>query len=121
MCSFFIVIQPTAGTPTPEVHIFGAAHVIDGIPSMEWMETQLRSREWGITIEIHASTNRSTVLAMMQEEGVLLVSPSLQENLSYVLAEAAVRHVPLLTFDVGGSSEVLDLQPDDQLTLCNET
>ena len=109
------------GTRAPDVLIFGTRAVIDDVPSDEWLNTQLHARQWSFPVRVHVGLNRSTVLSRVQEDGVLLVLPSLQENLPYVLAEAAVLDVPTVTFDVGGSREVLQLAADDALTMCNET
>ena len=103
----------------PAVFMYGPTGApIDGEDSEVWLNTRIRAGQWAIPVTVRFGVNRSDVLGRLQDEGVLLVVPSLQENLPYVLAEAALLNVPTVTFDVGGSREVLQLHAEDRLTFC---
>jgi len=47
-------------------------------------------------------------LATISQDGILLVLASMIDNMSYVLAEASVMRIPLLIYDVGGVTEMID-------------
>ncbi len=47
-------------------------------------------------------------LATISQDGVLLVLASMIDNMPYVLAEASVMRIPLLIYDVGGVTEMID-------------
>lgn len=51
---------------------------------------------------------REEALDKLQEEGFLLVQASLIDNMPYVLAEASVNGIPLIIYDVGGVTEMID-------------
>ena len=103
----------------PSVFMYGPSGApIDGEDSEHWIKTRTRVGQWAMPVTVRFGVNRSELLIRLQEEGVLLVVPSLQENLPYVLAEAALLNVPTVTFDVGGSREVLKLHAEDHLTFC---
>ena len=105
----------------PLVRIIGSPHLIENTPSLDWLAARIHTQTWNFPITVYPGLNRSAVLEMVQEEGVLLVVPSIRENLPYVLAEAAALRVPTVTFAVGGSREVLHVSAEDMLTFCNET
>ena len=103
----------------PAVFMYGSSAAIDGENSESWLTTRIREAKWAVPVVVQCGMNRSMILERLQEPGVLLVVPSLQENLPYALAEAAMLRVPTVTFDVGGSREVLLLHEDDRLTFCS--
>ena len=113
--------QTSRGLPIPEVLIIGSSRVIDGLPSDVWLDRYMEEHRWGFITHVHIGLNRSSALSLVRQEGILLVLPSLQENLPFVVAEAAMLGVPLLAFDVGGSHEVLKLQVEDKESYCKET
>ena len=47
-------------------------------------------------------------MAALNKEGMLVVFASPLENVPYTLAEVAVAGIPLLSFDVGGATELID-------------
>ena len=47
-------------------------------------------------------------LATISQDGILLVLASMIDNMPYVLAEASVMRIPLLIYDVGGVTEMID-------------
>ena len=51
---------------------------------------------------------RDKALATISADGILLVLASMIENMPYVLAEASVLRIPLLIYDVGGVTEMID-------------
>ena len=104
--------------PALNAMIFGTLSSIDGQRSDKWLEAQMANYNWSFPIIVHLGLNRSRVWSAMQQEGILLILPSVQENLSYVLAEAATLQIPTVTFDVGGSREILQLAAGDDLTFC---
>jgi hypothetical protein len=54
-------------------------------------------------------------MSAVSQEGMLVVFPSPLENVPYTLAEVAVAGTPLLTFDVGGASELIDPKTHEDL------
>ena len=107
--------------PSPVVRVFGVNDVMEWTPSSEWLGSQLHGQTLQFPISFHVGLHHSALVSYMREEGVLLVLPSVRGYLSTVLAEAALLHIPTVTFDNGGSREVMDVQPDDEFTFCNET
>ena len=110
--------EPALLRATFEAWIIGQEAVIDAQPSSLWLRHHLQQRPLPFPVHVHVGLNRSAVLALVARPGVLLVLPSLQENLPYSVAEGAMLRVPLVTFAVGGSREVLQLHQHDKLTLC---
>lgn len=51
---------------------------------------------------------RDKALATISADGILLVLASMIDNMPYVLAEASVMRIPLLIYDVGGVTEMID-------------
>ena len=51
---------------------------------------------------------RDKALATISADGILLVLASMNDNMPYVLAEASVMRIPLLIYDVGGVTEMID-------------
>lgn len=51
---------------------------------------------------------REEALAKLKEDGFLLVQASMIDNMPYVLAEASVHGIPLIIYDVGGVTEMID-------------
>ena len=47
-------------------------------------------------------------MATIGADGILLVLASMIDNMPYVLAEASVMRIPLLIYDVGGVTEMID-------------
>lgn len=47
-------------------------------------------------------------MATISADGILLVLASMIDNMPYVLAEASVMRIPLLIYDVGGVTEMID-------------
>ena len=54
-------------------------------------------------------------MAALNKEGMLVVFASPLENVPYTLAEVAVAGIPLLTFDVGGATELIDPKTHEEL------
>jgi hypothetical protein len=54
-------------------------------------------------------------MSAVGQEGMLVVFASPLENVPYTLAEVAVAGTPLLTFDVGGASELIDPKTHEDL------
>lgn len=54
-------------------------------------------------------------MAAVSQEGMLVVFTSPLENVPYTLAEVAVAGIPLVTFDVGGATELIDSKIHDDL------
>lgn len=54
------------------------------------------------------SLRRDKALATISADGILLVLASMIDNMPYVLAEASVMRIPLLIYDVGGVTEMID-------------
>lgn len=52
--------------------------------------------------------HRDKALATISADGILLVLASMIDNMPYVLAEASVMRIPLLIYDVGGVTEMID-------------
>ena len=52
--------------------------------------------------------HRDNALATISADGILLVLASMIDNMPYVLAEASVMRIPLLIYDVGGVTEMID-------------
>lgn len=55
-----------------------------------------------------ACAHRDKALATISADGILLVLASMIDNMPYVLAEASVMRIPLLIYDVGGVTEMID-------------
>ena len=51
---------------------------------------------------------RDKALETIAQSGMLLVLVSMVDNMPYVLAEASVMGIPLLIYDVGGVTEMID-------------
>ncbi len=58
---------------------------------------------------------RQRAMAAVTQEGMLVVFASPLENVPYTLAEVAVAGTPLLTFDVGGATELIDPKTHEDL------
>ena len=110
----------TAGSRFFEVMVFGTMSTIDGQPSDQWLNTQIINHTWSFPISVYIGLNRSMVWSIVRKAGALLVVPSLQENLSYVVAEGVTLGIPMVTFEVGGLREILVMAPDDMLTVCTQ-
>ena len=54
-------------------------------------------------------------MAALNKEGMLVVFASPLENVPYTLAEVAVAGIPLLSFDVGGATELIDPKTHEDL------
>ena len=54
-------------------------------------------------------------MSAINKEGMLVVFASPLENVPYTLAEVAVTGIPLLTFDVGGATELIDPKTHEDL------
>ncbi len=54
-------------------------------------------------------------MSAISTEGMLVVFASPLENVPYTLAEVAVAGVPLITFDVGGATEIIDPKTHEDL------
>ena len=54
-------------------------------------------------------------MSAINKEGMLVVFASPLENVPYTLAEVAVAGIPLLTFDVGGATELIDPRTHEDL------
>ena len=54
-------------------------------------------------------------MSAINKEGMLVVFASPLENVPYTLAEVAVMGIPLLTFDVGGATELIDPKAHEDL------
>jgi hypothetical protein len=54
-------------------------------------------------------------MAALGQEGVLVVFASALENVPLGMAEVALAHIPLITFDVGGSAELIDAREHEDL------
>ena len=51
---------------------------------------------------------RDEAMKHLKEDGILLVQASMIDNMPYVLAEASVNSIPLVIYDVGGVTEMID-------------
>lgn len=102
--------------PQFSVWFVGSDSEIDYMASTEWISA--RSKEWtSWNTVLHVNKPRDEALALIKSNGVMLVLPSLIENLPYVVAEAIVNEIPLLTFDTGGVREALQVHTSDKLTV----
>lgn len=108
------------GDPPPQVYMYGSAAMIEGRNSVDWLRNKINISSWSFSVQVLTGVKRPEILSRLQSGNFLLLVPSLQENLPYVLAEAAIARVPLVTFDVGASREVLKLGAGDDLTFCAE-
>ncbi len=92
--------------PRLEVDFIGSEAKIDMLPSREFLRR--RAAAWDFKVNILGGLLRSEALARIKSNGTLVVFSSLVENLPFVVAEACIEHVPFITFDVGGVSELFD-------------
>jgi hypothetical protein len=70
-------------------------------------------RKDGDQAAAHACRQRA--MQAVSKEGMLVVFTSPLENVPYTLAEVAVAGIPMVTFDVGGATELIDLKLHEDL------
>ncbi|CAL8463815.1 g3349 [Coccomyxa elongata] len=92
--------------PEFESYFVGAESKIDQVLSSTWLKAH--TRHWTWKNFIMANTPRDKALATISADGILLVLASMIDNMPYVLAEASVMRIPLLIYDVGGVTEMID-------------
>ena len=92
--------------PALEVLFIGGKSQVDMMPSIKYLET--RTDSWPFPTTIYGELPRSKAIAVLKEEGTMIVLASLIENLPFVLAEACIAEIPFVTFNVGGVTEMLD-------------
>ncbi|KAK9907269.1 hypothetical protein WJX75_000339 [Coccomyxa subellipsoidea] len=102
-----------------EVFFIGSDARIDMQPSSQWLRAVTAS--WKAPVHIMANVPRSEALKVLNQEGLLLVLCSLVDNMPYVLAEAAVKQIPLVAFDVGGIYEMLDFSSNTEAIVLDTT
>ncbi|CAL8462880.1 g2414 [Coccomyxa elongata] len=102
-----------------EVFFIGSDARIDMQPSTQWLRAVTAS--WKAPVHIMANVPRSEALKVLNQEGLLLVLCSLVDNMPYVLAEAAVKQIPLVAFDVGGIYEMLDFSTNAEAVVLQPT
>ncbi|KAK9821580.1 hypothetical protein WJX81_008053 [Elliptochloris bilobata] len=89
-----------------EVHFVGAESRIDMLPSGDWIRE--RTASWSFPVHIRVNAERGEALDILSQPGTMLVLCSLVDNMPYVVAEAAVKGIPFIMFDVGGVVEMVD-------------
>ncbi|KAK9906836.1 hypothetical protein WJX75_008813 [Coccomyxa subellipsoidea] len=98
-----------------EVYFLGADTYMQYQPSSVWLAEQSRGWPWKAHLLMNAP--RSEALAVLAEPGMLVVFCSLVENLPYVVAEVGAMGVPYMVADMGGVSELVDLEPFSEAVL----
>ena len=100
-----------------DVTFIGASATVDDMQSEKWIASRLGS--WKGKYKVITDASRQEALDLLKrEEGILLVFCSFVENAPYVVAEAAATGTPFLTFDVGGTDEVVQLTAENGMLLC---
>ncbi|KAK9805857.1 hypothetical protein WJX73_008965 [Symbiochloris irregularis] len=95
-----------SGLPRFEVFFVGSEAKIDMRPSSVWLKETTSKWPWKTNLRVGAT--RDEALDILSSDGVLLVLCSLIDNMPYVVAEAAVKGIPFLVFDVGGTLEMFN-------------
>ncbi|CAL5227669.1 g10676 [Coccomyxa viridis] len=91
-----------------EVYFLGADTTINYQPSSTWLAEQARFWPWRSHLLMNAP--RSEALSVLSMEGMMVVFCSLVENMPYVVAEVAALGTPYMVSDVGGMSELVELE-----------
>ncbi|CAL5218412.1 g88 [Coccomyxa viridis] len=99
--------------PGFEVFILGEEGKIDQKLSLPWIRD--RTASWGWKTHVLPSPTKQRAMSAINKEGMLVVFASPLENVPYTLAEVAVMGIPLLTFDVGGATELIDPKTHEDL------
>lgn len=80
---------------------------------MSWRNSKQAGR--ALVLKRAGRTCRQRAMSAINKEGMLVVFASPLENVPYTLAEVAVAGIPLLTFDVGGATELIDPKTHEDL------
>lgn len=102
-----LVERPSLRDHVEQVTFLGKGSSVEGLPSEAYIAAQM-AQVPGVRWEIKSDLGSLEAQAWLaQQAGILVVAPSLVDNLPYALIELHARRIPCVSTNIGGIPEIL--------------
>ena len=108
--------SPLLQQAVDRVTFLGKHASIEGIPAQQWFEAELPALKDVMQTEVISDKGSLEALAWLKEQkNILVVSPSLGDNLPYAMIELYTNGIPFVTTRIGGIPDITGDENADML------